>query len=302
MRMLLVDAGHLASRCRHAQASLRTSDGRRSGVVHGFLQSISYVRNHLSMTLDQVWVVWDGGRATWRMDLYPDYKKRPTQELTPDEVQEKDEYISQCIALREGLLHIGVRQIRVEGCEADDIISVLAHSLYPDVSPIIFSGDHDFHQLCGFCDYFHPKDDFLTGKQVLDSYEVAMSGKDILTLKAVRGDKSDNIDGVRGIGEVLAKRVLPYIREAVATGDPTLAFAAAATDKHVASVVADWEKVQRNIKLMRLPDATNVFTPYQAAGLDAALAMDLGASSTMEFARFLQQWELQEHLDHLERW
>jgi DNA polymerase-1 len=300
VRMLLVDGGHLASRCRHAQASLRTSDGRRSGVIHGFLQSMSFVRNKLTLTLDQVWVVWDGGRAKWRMALYPDYKKRKPKELTDDDIREREEYLTQCSEVRDGLHKIGVRQIHVPGTEADDIISLIAHSL---ADPIISSGDRDFHQLCAIASFYDPKFDFLSGKDVLAKYPGAQDGRDILLLKALQGDDSDNIDGVRGIGEVRAQRVLPYVRKAFLEGDMMSAMAAGATDKFVAAVVGDADKVRRNMQLMTLPKTIDdaKLDDFQVHALGYELERTVTSDIT-SFAKFLKSWELEEHLDHLERW
>jgi 5'-3' exonuclease len=308
MRHLLVDGNHLSSRVRHAQRDLRTTDGRRSGVVFGTVQGLSYVRNTLKLELPQVWVVWDGGRAEERTKLYPGYKNRPTKVFETALEQQEDEeehasYIAQLKALREGLAHAGVRQVRVGGCEADDLISILAHQLHHEgEQPIIFSGDHDYHQLCEIAEIFDPKDDLLEKDAILADWGVEQA-EDILLLKALQGDDSDKIKGVPQIGPKKAALVLKHVKPVLFGGETT-----APADKKTAGalelVMADLATVRRNLKLMQLPSSWDQF-PYYNQDQFMEFLGQIGTKpkpNKLKFVKFLQHWECNSIIDRLERW
>ena len=143
MRYLLVDTNHLASRCRHASKDLRTGDGRRSGVVYGVIRGLSWAKNFTRVNDSCVLCFWDAGRAPQRMDLYPEYKSgRQKPDPTEEEVLERREYYQQIDAAIEGLSHAGIRQIRVTGTEADDLIAIYAKfNADNGHNAIVYSGD-----------------------------------------------------------------------------------------------------------------------------------------------------------------
>lgn len=311
MRQILIDGNHLASRVRHAQANLRTSDGRRSGVVFGTLQGISFVRNALRLDLSQVWIVWDGGRADYRTTLYPGYKQRDPKPT--DDPAEKAAYIEQLEALRVGLRPTGVRQVRVRGCEADDLISVLVASIHANGDePIVYSGDHDMHQLCDIAKIFDPKEELMGMADVLEFHGVRFPDE-ILLYKAIKGDDSDKIKGVVGIGDKLAKLALPYVYGFFfSKGGKTIEEAVQRMDKvkdkktqtAIAKVMDDNGTVRRNLELMRLPrdwsDAP-FYGEEQAAEFLECLD-DRPKANRLEFVKFLKLWELGSIVDKLERW
>lgn len=298
MRYLLCDGNHIASRARHAQASLRTSDGRRSGVVYGVLQSISYMRNYLKLGLDQIWVVWDHGRAEARTALYPDYKKRDWkgEDRTPEEEREVKDYYTQLQALNEGLTTTGIRQVRVKGCEADDLIAITAASLHADGHEVIIAtGDKDFHQLGAIAQFFCPKRDLITWVDDLSPEYGLPYPFDYLYSKAVRGDPSDNIPGVPGLGEVKSKRAALLCGRAPADKK----------DEKILALVKEHEQVvQRNLVLMTLPRSWEDFPHYTMEQLEDYLSCLDGESkmNRLKFMKFLKQWELDSIIDRLERW
>lgn len=304
MRILIVDANHLASRARHAHSALRTDDGHRSGVVYGFLQSLSYVRNTLKVDLNQVWAVWDGGRAKYRLDLYPDYKRREPK--PDDDPQEREDYLAQSEALRQGLTHIGVRSVRVSGCEADDLIALMAQSFHElGDEPIVFSGDNDLHQLIDVAQIFDPKKDLMTAAEVLAKHQVG-SADQILLLKALKGDPSDRITGVKGIGDVKALQVLPYALSYFYGGqDPTLPpDAPNGLVKAVRNVIENADVVRRNLSLMRLPRLWDDPPHYDSNQCSLFLGQleQMSKIDRVKFVEFLREWELESVIEKLERW
>ena len=286
---LLVDGNHLASRCRFSKvAQLATSDGRPSGIIYGFLQGLNYAAKMLKVAPENVIVVWDGGRSQSRMNLYPEYKRR--KELTQEKKDELSVYYSQIDSLREVLPGLGVRDVRVLGTEADDVISILSNF---DSRPVtVFSGDKDFHQLVSDrVSIFDPKKDLVTKKDILEKWGVKRA-TDILLLRALVGDTSDNIPGVPSIGEKRARMIVNR------NGDDKVS----TVEKYTKVCEENLEIIGRNLELMRLPKSSEEagFSDEQKESLLEQVTKR-GRRDTLAFVRFCQKWELKELLERF-RW
>jgi len=287
---LIVDGNHLASRCRFARVSeLVTSEGAPSGVVYGFLKSLGYVARKLGASPGDTIVVFDGGRSSRRMELYPEYKANRTPPDTDEGKAEQRAYYQQLDALREQLPNIGVRAIRVSGAEADDIISVVSHM--GSTPTVIYSGDADFHPLaCTGILLFDPKRELLTEEQILQIH-AADSLEDILAIRVLVGDRTDNIVGVPKVGKKRAPGIVSKFRKQGWTVDPT--------DKwQHHCYVTHREVVSRNVLLMRLPRVwrETYYSVEQGEELMSQLSC-IPIGDPKEFGRFCVQWELKELVD-----
>lgn len=303
MRQLIVDGSHMAARSRFAQGELRRTDGQKSGTVHGFLQSLSFARNTLNLQLHQVWVVWDGGRAPYRMEIFPDYKRRKPFE-TIEEKLDHEHYITQLQALRRVTPFLGVNQIRVDGAEADDLIALLAVQMREaGDSPIVFSGDKDFHQLCDIADIFDPKRKLMSKEDVLARYEFK-NPLEIVLAKAITGDSSDNINGVHGVGEKLAKAAVRCLGGHFLSGlgqdEPKNGKEARA----VKLTLGQKAIVNRNLELVKLPRRWQEPPGYgeDQFGIFQEQVQTRPRRNTREFIKFLREWELKHIEENVSRW
>jgi len=292
---LLADGNHLASRCRHAKVNeLMTKDGRSSGVIFGFLRGLSHAGNQVGVSPDDITVVWDGGHSQGRKDIYPAYKaNRTPTNPTEEEKAEWNSFVSQMEALREGLPLLGIHQVRVLGCEADDIISVLAHLIQEDGDVVwVFSSDKDFHQIispsCRIFDAYRDKLDVET----VCSYWNVEHAAEIVFVRAIVGNESDNIAGIDGIGpKRAANAVRDWLRPDVELTPGELKYRNLA--KH-----EKWSIVERNLKLMRLPRTWDESFYTREQGIDMLRqATVFIKEDPMAFARFCKEWELESFIE-----
>jgi len=291
---LLVDGNHLAARCRYSKvADLCTSDGRPSGVVYGFLKGLAFTAGELRASASQTTVVWDGGKARRRLELFPEYKSGRVPENPSDQQRaEQLAYVNQIRALRWGLATLGCRSIRIRGTEADDWISVLAHSTPRPV--VIFSGDKDFHQLVSpRISIYDSRRGWLSHTDVLSQWEVDSADK-ILRLRAIVGDSADAIAGVRSVGIKRARLVV--------NGPANLSDQKAIKQAdHWGEVVSkQHDLVLRNLELMRLPRDLGQ-TPYDGAECYEFVQQSRHSRrrDLRAFVAFCREWELQSLLEEM---
>ena len=296
MSVLIVDGNNIASRSKFAMKTLRTTDGRRSGTVHGFLMSLSYHKKMLELPMSKVVIIWDGGRSKQRLELYPGYKANRKPPATPEDIEEADEYKTQLTDLVANIRHLGVTSIRAPGVEADDLISIYAHSddlVYDyedDDKAYILSGDGDFHQLHnGVIRIVDPSKGSLTEEDILKKWEGSKISP-ILWKKLLTGDPSDGITGVPKVGDVRAKLVLSvwetyedFCVKDIISSDRKI-------QKWVDVVNANKEVIERNFQIMRLPKYWNEsFYDNETQRLAEEQSVP-GKKDLVEFTRFLKKY------------
>ncbi len=298
MRFMLVDASHLAHRCRHAQVGrLVTSDGKASGVVYGFLRGLDYAMRQTAVDAKNVIVVWDGGRSAKRMQLLPSYKesRRKVEPPTPEEIAEKEAFYSQLSAIREGVSLLGVRNIRVEGTEADDLIALLAVAMSDrGDNAVIFSGDKDLQQLVSdSITVFHPQHEVMAAPQVQAKWNISHP-QEIVRFLSLVGDNSDDISGVKGVGPKRAPLVLPYW-ESIWNDSEKPDDVSDAAWKWVVICRQFRDEIRRNIALIQLPRTWD----ESFYGIDVAIAVadqlkDGAVRKFPEFVAWCNVWELRD--------
>lgn len=289
---LLVDGNHLAHRARYACSELATADGRLSGTIYGFLRGLCHTANLLAVEAEETVVVWDGGVAAWRRELCPTYKSgRKPETPTPEQEAEYRGFCEQLDALQTAALpSLGVRQVRVGGCEADDVLAVLASTLSQvhGHTVTLFSGDKDFHQLAGRGIRLQdPRHDLRTTEGLCEQWGVA-SPDQILLVRAIQGDASDKLPGVPGIGEARSKICARYWT----TPDTAIPEKEA---KIVRKAREEYRQiVERNLQVMRLPSCWQE-TCYTVEQGQAVFSQALSAplKSPLAFAKLCNEWELQ---------
>ncbi len=197
MKLLVLDGNSLVNRAFYGIKVLTTHDGRYTNAIFGFLNILSKLRELESP--DAVAIAFDRKEPTFRHRMYDGYKAQ--RKGMPEELAQ------QMPVLRELLGHLGYTCISAAGWEADDILGTLAASCAAagDVC-VLATGDRDSLQLIDE----HTRVLLATTKETIDmTVEVVqekygVSPRQLIDVKALMGDTSDNIPGVAGIGEKTA--------------------------------------------------------------------------------------------------
>ncbi len=203
-KVLLVDAFSLAFRAFYSYpTSLQLPDGTPTNMVYGFMAMTLKAIEDVKPT--HVCICFDRKEPTFRHEMFPDYKgHRPSP---------PDEFKVQVPLMFDIVKESGLASFDEAGYEADDIIGTLAKKLEKDdFDVLIMTGDHDSFQLVsdkitvvmnkkGVSEMVH-----YTPDMVRERY--GLGPEQIVDFKALKGDASDNIPGVAGIGDKTATKLL----------------------------------------------------------------------------------------------
>jgi DNA polymerase-1 len=204
-RFVLIDGNALVHRAFHALPKLTTKKGELVNAVYGFTSILLKVLNDLRP--DYVAATFDLAGPTFRHEEFKDYKA--TRAKAPQELYDQLSRVKQVL----GALNIPIYE--KEGFEADDVIGTLAHQASEekeDVETIIVTGDLDTLQLVNEKVKVYTlkkgiNDTILyDGKAVFDRF--GLSPEQMPDFKGLKGDPSDNIPGVPGIGDKTAAELL----------------------------------------------------------------------------------------------
>ena len=190
------------------------------GGTIGFLKSLQKVARDFNA--DEIIVAWDGHEGSQRRrSMNKDYKggRKPVRfnrrmvEI-PEDKEEANKGFQQ-VRLMEYLNEMPVIQLIADFTEADDIIAlVINHPRYNNWKKTIISSDKDFFQLCREdVQIYRPIQKKIVTKQtIIDDFKI--HPKNFAVARAIEGDKSDNLPGIRGAGlKTIAKRFPYLIRE-----------------------------------------------------------------------------------------
>jgi len=202
-KLVLIDGHALAYRAFHAlPEDMKTAQGELTNAVYGFTSMLLNVLRDEQPT--HIAVTFDKGR-TFRHDMYADYKAHRAK--MPDEMR------SQMARVRQVVETLGIPVFEREGYEADDLLGTLARQAGEQgVDTLIVTGDMDLLQLVDE----HTR--VLTSRwRFSDTVVYDLEGvkrryglppAQLIDLKAIMGDRSDNIPGVRGVGEKTGIKLL----------------------------------------------------------------------------------------------
>ena len=205
--LILIDGHALAFRQYFAleRTNMKTTDGTPTWAVYGFFKAIFDLLKNTNLKADAIAVAFDVSHHTFRTEKYPDYKNN--REAMPDNMQ-----------LQMGLIYEGLKAFNIpiytkEGYEADDVIGTISKKACElGHKVLILTGDQDAFQLVD-------KDGcikvILPSKGELIEYnwdtihdKLGVYPDQVIDYKALRGDSSDCIPGVKGIGEKMAQKLL----------------------------------------------------------------------------------------------
>jgi len=217
-RVLIVDQLNLFFRNYIVNPSLST-DGAPIGGLRGCMQSLQKVIRESKPSM--VVICWDGaGGSKKRKLLKKDYKagrkpirlNRAIRNMTDDE--EADNKFWQQSRLVDYYNQIPVIQFMFESTEADDIIAYVSkHKLLEDYDKIILSSDKDFFQLLDDKTvlYRPVQKEILNKNSIVEKFNIHPTN--FAMARAMAGDKSDNIEGIKGVGLKTVSRRFPFLKE-----------------------------------------------------------------------------------------
>ncbi len=204
-KLLLIDAYSIICRGFYALPILTTSGGMHVNALLGFI-------NILRRTVDEekpmyIAVAFDENAPTFRHKLYSEYKGQ--RQPMPSELKEQVPYV------KDILKSMGIHMFSKVGFEADDILGSLAHKFSSkNLDAVILSGDKDMLQLATDNIKIRLVKTIKHTTEVFEYYakdvekEYSITPKEFIELKALMGDPSDNIKGLKGIGKVTASRLI----------------------------------------------------------------------------------------------
>lgn len=193
MRLLVVDGNSIVNRAFYGIRPLTTKDGQFTHAIYGFLTMLHKIKNDENP--DAIAVAFDLRTPTFRHKAYSGYKA--TRKGMPEELA------SQMAPLKELLSLLGYKIVTCEGYEADDILGTLAKACDESGNEcVLATGDRDSLQLVSDNTSVHlctnKEDIHYSPERIFQDYGV--TPKELIEIKAIQGDSSDNIPGVAGIG------------------------------------------------------------------------------------------------------
>ena len=221
IKTLLVDGDNLFKIGFHGAKDVYNDGAHVGGVFHfvNILRKFLEEHNH-----DKVVVFWDGdSNSSIRKSIYPQYKANRRQDMNE---YKYESYLYQKSRIKQYLEEIFVRQVEMNNNEADDLIAYYC-KISKDEKIIIFSADKDLTQLisANVTIYSPITKQYFKNGDMISLNKVDIPHYNVLLTKIFTGDKSDNIDGIQGLGEKTLVKFFPQVQEKPCTIEEILDFA-----------------------------------------------------------------------------
>jgi len=211
-RLIIIDSNAVIHRAFHALPPLTTKKGELVNAIYGFL--LVFFKAIKEFQPDFVVAVFDFPAPTFRHKRYKLYKA--TRKKAPEELYE------QIPKIKEILKSFNVQIFEKQGFEADDLIGTISKAapkkqVLPEIETIILTGDLDALQLVDKNTKVYAlrkglKDTVLYDKEKVKEKYDGLFPEELIDYKALRGDPSDNIPGVSGVGEKTAISLIKEFR------------------------------------------------------------------------------------------
>jgi DNA polymerase-1 len=207
-RVLLIDGHSMAYRAFFAlpAENFTTASGQHTNAIYGFATMLLSLLSSEKPT--HVAVAFDVSRTTFRSEIFPEYKANRAK--TPDEFRSQMSYLHQLVE------SFGISTFEIQGYEADDIIATIAKAAEKEGAQVLIcTGDRDSFQLISEkTTVLYPKRGVsdlvrMNAQALLERY--GMTPEQYPDFAALRGDPSDNLPSVPGVGEkTAAKWIIEY--------------------------------------------------------------------------------------------
>lgn len=263
-KLILIDGNSLLHRAYHAFPPLTTHKGELINAVYGFSSMLLSVLDKLSPT--HVAVAWDVKGPTFRKIEYSEYKanRGPMDEDLASQIERTKEVVTV----------LNIPQFGIEGYEGDDIIGTLSkratnEDAEKDVQVVIVTGDRDSLQLIKGkqivvylpIQNHHAQSMVFDEEKVIDTY--GLKPEQMIDLKSLMGDASDNIPGVKGVGKVTASKLVT-------------------TFGSLKNIYENIEQVQpTRVKGLLIEDKEMAFQSYKLAKIDREVPLDFNWESCL---------------------
>ena len=273
MSLMLIDSASLWYRAYYGMPELFSPTGEPINAVRGFIDMTARLIAHyrpssLALCLDGDW------RPSWRVELFPEYKSNRLDEEGDEE--EPDLLTPQVPIILDVFDHLGIQSLGIDDYEADDVIATLAHQ---SKSPTrIVTGDRDLFQLIDddrdikvvYLAKGISKHDLVDHTWIAERYEIP--GERYALFAMIRGDASDGLPGIKGIGE---KGAAAIAREFSTMGE--VINAAQSSDdrlnkKHREKILADLDYAKIAEPLVKC--ATDIRLPEVELALPRGVGLD----------------------------
>ncbi|MDW4041960.1 DNA polymerase I [Staphylococcus saprophyticus] len=203
-KLILIDGNSLSFRAFYALPLLQNKAGIHTNAVYGFAMLLEKIIKEEQPT--HFLVAFDAGKTTFRHEQYSEYKGG--RQKTPPELSEQFPYVRQLLDAYQ------IKRYELDNYEADDIIGTLSKQANAEkFETIIVTGDRDLTQLAtdDVTIYYTKKGvtdvDHYTPEFIAEKYDGLVPNQ-IIDMKGLMGDASDNIPGVAGVGEKTAIKLL----------------------------------------------------------------------------------------------
>lgn len=202
-KLIVIDSYSLIYKAFYAIRDMRTSTQIPTNAVHGFTNMLIKVLNEQAPAY--LYAAFDPKGETFRHQASKDYKA--TRQKMPDELRVQIPYIKRILEA------MGVTIVEMDGYEADDVLGTFAKiAKEHEISCILLSGDRDSFQLADEnTTIFYAKrgvSDIVSVDEAYIQKEYQLTPPQLIDVKALMGDKSDNIPGIAGIGEKTAQSLI----------------------------------------------------------------------------------------------
>ncbi|GAA1159106.1 5'-3' exonuclease [Ornithinicoccus hortensis] len=235
-RLLLLDTASLYFRAYYGMKEPQPApDGTPTNALRGLLDMTATLVTRFSPT--HLVACWDNDwRPAFRVEAIPSYKAHRLREGSTDVEETPDDLVPQVPLIRRSLEAFGIAVLGSDGYEADDVIGTLVHRHRGTMPVDVVTGDRDLFQLvddaAGVRVVYTARGgvrdaDLITEETLREKYAVG-SGQAYADMACLRGDTSDGLPGVAGIGEKTAAALinsygtLAGVRQALADGDPAI--------------------------------------------------------------------------------
>ncbi len=310
--ILVIDAMNMLIRSFSLLKAMNPSGHHIGGLV-GFMRSLGYVTRIFDPT--RVIIVWDGkGGSANRKNIDPNYKaQRATARIThwglyDTKAEEQEALIGQLYRTQDYLECLPVQQIGMEKLEADDIIAYIAQKASTSnvKKCTIISSDKDFLQLVDkTIEVYAPvKKKTFNESNIFEELKVLPENYNVV--KALLGDNSDNLAGVKGLG---IKTIISDFPELVNTSGADLQYvydtcASKLEEKKCKKIfpkiITEWDRVETNYKLMNLHDS--VLDDKEKNHILDIIKSDIPNLQTGAFLHLLDQDKIEGITKNTEGW
>jgi len=202
MKIMALDGNSILNRAFYGVRPLTNKSGMQTQAVYGFLTILGKLKKQDKP--DYICVAFDLKAPTFRHKMFEGYKA--TRKPMPQELAEQVPYIKRVLDA------MGIPRLEIAGWEADDILGAVAkHCENSGAEGLIVSGDRDSLQLVSECvsvRLIKGKGDSVLYTPETFREEYGFAPANLIDLKALMGDSSDNIPGVKGVGEKTASELI----------------------------------------------------------------------------------------------